>query len=371
MTNDNVMKATAGGTRRYAERLGGKASAHFRECGGLTLSSIGVGTYLGEADEATDELYRTSIRRAVELGVNVIDSAINYRFQRSERSIRAALEDLQSSGTAARDELVIATKAGFLSFDGSSPANPRDYFVKTYLDSGLLQPDEIAAGSHAIAPKYLANQLDRSLENLGLQTIDIFYVHNPETQLEEIPHDLFIERLRAAFEFLESAVVDGKISMYGTATWNGYRALPQTRGFLSLSEVVECAREVAGGGHHFKVIQLPYNLAMREAFGLRNQKIGDTTHSTLEAAAELGISAIASASMLQARLSRNLPEGIDGFLPNLESDPQRAIQFVRSTPGVASALVGMSSIAHVEENLYLAKVPTVSVETIRAMVDAS
>ena len=301
----------------------------------------------------------------------MIDSAIIYRFQRGERAIRAALEDLRSSGTAARDELVIATKAGFLSFDGSTPANPRDYFVKTYLDSGLLQPDEIAAGSHAMAPKYLANQLDRSLENLGLETIDIFYVHNPETQLEEIPHDLFIERLRAAFEFLESAVVDGKISMYGTATWNGHGALPQTRGFLSLWKVVECAREVAGDGHHFKVIQLPYNLAMREAFGLRNQKIGDAVHSTLEAAAELGISAMVSASLLQARLSRNLPENIDGFLPNLRSDPQRAIQFMRSTPGVASALVGMSSIDHVEENLYLAKVPTVSAETIRAMVDAA
>ncbi len=335
------------------------------------MSSIGIGTYLGEADDTTDELYRQSIGRAVELGVNVIDSAINYRFQRSERSIRSALEDLRSAGTAARDELVIATKAGFLSFDGSYPADPRDYLVKTYLDSGMLQPEEIAAGSHTMAPKYLANQLDRSLENMGLETIDLFYIHNPETQLEEIPHDLFIDRLRSAFEFLESAVEDGKISAYGTATWNGYRTLPQTRGFLSLSEVVECARGVAGDRHHFKVVQLPYNLAMREAFGLRNQKIGDTARSTLEAAAELDIAVMASASMMQAKLSRHLPEGIDGFLPNLQSDSQRAIQFVRSTPGVASALVGMSSIDHVEDNLYLAKVPAVSPETIRAIVDAA
>ncbi len=143
------------------------------------MSSIGLGTYLGESDDETDDRYRKSIVRAVGLGVNVIDSAINYRFQRSERSIGAALRDLHESGTASRDELVIATKAGFLSFDGVRPADPQDYFVKTYLDTGLLQPDDIAAGSHAMTPRYLENQLDRSLKNLDLDVIDIFYIHNP------------------------------------------------------------------------------------------------------------------------------------------------------------------------------------------------
>ena len=94
------------------------------------MSSIGLGTYLGNADAATDENYRKAIVRSVEKGVNVFDTAINYRFQRSERSIGQALRDLTESGRAARDEIVIATKAGFISFDGEMPRNPREYFMQ-------------------------------------------------------------------------------------------------------------------------------------------------------------------------------------------------------------------------------------------------
>src|SRR5712671_1673465 len=114
------MMATPEGTHRYAERFNARVSpGHFHEAQGLMMSSIGLGTYLGEPDAATDEAYRATVVRAVELGVNVIDTAINYRFQRSERSIGQALRDLVSSGKARRDELIIATKAGYLTFDGA------------------------------------------------------------------------------------------------------------------------------------------------------------------------------------------------------------------------------------------------------------
>src|SRR5450755_5040895 len=85
--------ATADGTLRYAARFQGRSAAgHFREIpGGLVLSSIGIGTYLGEADDATDGAYTDAIVSAVESGCNVIDSAINYRFQRSERAVGAAM----------------------------------------------------------------------------------------------------------------------------------------------------------------------------------------------------------------------------------------------------------------------------------------
>src|SRR5919199_1494134 len=102
--------ATLEGTARYRERLKGHAAEnHFRLEQNLWLSSIGIGTYLGEADEATDERYAEAIARAVELGVNVIDTAANYRFQRSERSIGTALKRLMDAGTCARDELIICT----------------------------------------------------------------------------------------------------------------------------------------------------------------------------------------------------------------------------------------------------------------------
>ena len=106
--------ATEEGTSGYRRRLGGKvADNHFHNEQGLWLSSIGIGTYLGGHDDVTDTLYREAVVRAVELGVNVIDSSINYRFQRSERSVGAALKELAHKGIA-RSEIVLATKGGFI-----------------------------------------------------------------------------------------------------------------------------------------------------------------------------------------------------------------------------------------------------------------
>ncbi|MGH7768871.1 MAG: aldo/keto reductase, partial [Candidatus Binatia bacterium] len=113
--------ATAEQTAAYSKRFEGKLPGeHFRESQGLRLSSIGIGTYLGNHDSVADNLYRRAVARAVELGSNVIDSAINYRFQRSERAIGAALKDLAARGFE-RGEIVLATKGGFLPFDGSPP----------------------------------------------------------------------------------------------------------------------------------------------------------------------------------------------------------------------------------------------------------
>src|ERR687886_1296726 len=101
------------GTDRYRQRLKERAAEnHFRLEQNLWLSSIGIGTYLGDWDEATDERYTEAVVRAVELGVNVMDTAANYRFQRSERSIGAALEQLVGTETCARDEIVVCTKGG-------------------------------------------------------------------------------------------------------------------------------------------------------------------------------------------------------------------------------------------------------------------
>src|SRR5205809_7014842 len=93
-------RATKEGTANYARRLAGAtAEGHFREgLGGLTLSSIGFGTYLGGADAETDALYVESIRAAARLGCNVLDTAINYRYQLSERAIGRALAALAADG---------------------------------------------------------------------------------------------------------------------------------------------------------------------------------------------------------------------------------------------------------------------------------
>ena len=83
--------ATAESTKRYADRFNGSAAAgHFRQVQSLALSSLGIGTYLGQPDDKTDAGYAASVISAVENGINVIDTAINYRFQRSEQHRRCS-----------------------------------------------------------------------------------------------------------------------------------------------------------------------------------------------------------------------------------------------------------------------------------------
>ena len=63
-------RATLDGTRRYAESLRGRAAdGHFREVHGMVLSSLGIGTYLGQPDERTDAAYTAAIVAALENGI--------------------------------------------------------------------------------------------------------------------------------------------------------------------------------------------------------------------------------------------------------------------------------------------------------------
>ncbi len=352
-TNEQRLQGSASpqGTHHYAARFHGTAApGHFREIpSGLVMSSIGIGTYLGEADNATDRSYTESVIAAVEGGINVIDTAINYRFQRSERAIGEALKHLASKGYS-REEIVLCTKAGFLTPDGEMPDDVDEYFAEEYLERGILLPEEIAAGCHCMAPRFLEDQLGRSLANLGVTTVDVFYLHNPETQIDQVPADEFRRRIRAAFEFLESAVATGKIGAYGMATWNAFRENVQSPGHMSLAEIEAMAREAGGPDHHFRFLQLPLNLAMPEALLRPNQTVQAKTFATLQAARALGITVVVSASLLQGQLTRNLPKHITQAIRG-ESDAERALQFARSAPAVVTALAGMSRAEHVRSNL--------------------
>ena len=344
--------ATKEGTTRYAQRFAGRASeGHFREAHRLVLSSIGIGTYLGQPDTRTDEGYAAAIVAAVENGINVIDAAINYRFQRSERSIGTALQQLAAKGFE-REEIIVCTKGGYLTPDGSMPADSNEYFFREYIQPGIFSAKDIAAGSHCMTPKFLKNQLGRSLKNIGVECIDVYYLHNPETQLSEVPKEEFLNRVREAFTFLESAVEAGEIQYYGMATWNGFRQDARSRDALQLGELVQIAQEIAGGRHHFRFVQLPFNLGMTEALTLGNQSVRGRDRTVMEAASELDVTLIASASLLQGQVAKNLPGFVADAL-GLQNDAERALQFVRSSPGISVALVGMSRVEHVKANARL------------------
>ncbi len=356
--------ATPEGTARYRSRFPELSQAgHFRRqlnvpgAGDLWISSIGLGTYLGEPTAEADAAYTQALRLALASGINLLDTAINYRHQRSERTIGAALREMISAGELQRDEVVVCTKAGYLSLDSEVPPNPGTYFRAEYVDKGILNPADLVGGMHCMSASYLSDQLERSRRNLNLETIDVFYVHNPETQLGEVPRERFRERLREAFAMLESAVKAGKIRCYGVATWNAFRVPPAARDAMSLAETVEIARQAGGEHHHFRFVQLPFSLGMPEAFAFRSQTWAKENLSLLEAAVRVGVMVVGSATLSQGQLTRNLPEFVQQRL-GAGGDAANAIQFARSAFGLAVALVGMGRPEHVRENLQVAALPT-------------
>ena len=353
--NGGAIEGTA--SAAYAGKFAQRYTADFYRSGlaGYTLSSIGLGTYLGECTEADDAAYESEITTAIDDGINLIDTAINYRCQRSERVVGRAVQQSLKNGTP-RDAIVICTKGGYLPL-ADHPPESRDeyrlYLKNEFFDTGILTPDDVVSGGHSLAPSFLRYAIARSRKNLGLDTIDLYYLHNPEQQLAVMTHASLRERLRAAFMVLEDAVSRGDIRMYGCATWTGLRVPPTSKGHLSLQELVTIAGEIAGNEHHFRAVQMPVNLGMPEAIRLATQSLGegDKLVSALDAAAELGLSVIASASLMQAQLTRDLPPSMRELFPSQRTDAQRALSFVRSLPGVTSALVGMRSIPHLKENL--------------------
>lgn len=357
-------------TERFRQRFASLHPTHFRQLQDLWVSSIGLGTYLGDADDDTDARYRKAITEAIARGCNVIDTAINYRCQRSERLIGRTLGKLIAGGAITRDEIVLCTKGGYLPFDGAVPEDPARYIADTFINQGLAAYDDLVGGCHCLAPAYLDASLHTSLRNLQVDTIDVYYLHNPEQQREEIGHEAFCQRLTAAFELLERRAREGAIRYYGIATWQGLRSNPKSKSYLSLEEAVGMAQRIGGATHHCRVVQLPYNLAMPEAYSFANQTVRGKLMTPLAAAQALGLTAVASASLLQQQLT-TLPASLARRIPNLSTSAQRALQFVRSTPGLTTALVGMKQMAHVEDNLALAQQPLLTPEQLSGIFDRS
>jgi aryl-alcohol dehydrogenase-like predicted oxidoreductase len=362
--------ATSEGTKNYTEYAisQGRPISHFKSFDSLHLSSIGMGTYLGQPSEEDDQAVENAVFESVKSGaVNVIDTAINYRAMRSEKSIGRALLRLVKDRIISRDQIFISTKNGYITNDGDYPnIDVMEYIHRMYIQTDVITADDISSGYNIINPNYLAKCIDKSLMNMHVSSIDLVYIHNAfESWYQDVSREQFMEMLVKAFEVYEKYRAKNKIRYYGMATWTCFRVPPTSPEYLSLEQAVKSAESVGGKDHGFRFIQLPYNLAYSEALLLRNQSVGSEENLTiLQAAEKLNIGIFTSIPLFQGRLLRSQIPDYGGI-----SDPiAKLVQIIRSSPSVIAPLIGQKKAEHVEENLKTANMPPLSEEEFKQAI---
>ena len=297
--------ASPEGTARYAARIvsrsrhDGHMEHGYGRFGnrGLTTSRLGFGTYRVDTRETA---HRDALKKALREGVNLIDTSTNDMDGDSERLVGSVLCELITSGELTHDEVIVISKIGYVQGQNVKQAEAREQAGRPY-------PDMVKYGEgiwHCIHPEYLADQLTLSLDRLGLATLDVCLLHNPEYVLSEVAHhegrdlaqsrDAFYRRLEQAFTFFESLVAAGRISYYGLSS-NTVTADASDAEATSLSRMCGAARAAAASQamdrHHFAVLQCPMNLYEAGALVTPNTGV-DQRETVLEVAQREGIAVL-------------------------------------------------------------------------------
>ena len=365
--------ATHAGTLAYVANSvkEGMPSDHFRFFNNLYFSSIGMGTYLGQTTNIDDKDMENAVYDSIKSGtINVIDTAINYRAMKSEKSIGRALARLIKEGIVSRDRIFICTKNGYVTNDGDYPSiDLREYINRMYVSPGIIELNDISSGYHILNPAYIERCIDKSLCNLGVNTLDLVYIHNAyESWFNDVSRDKFMEMLLETFRVYERYRACNKIRYYGMATWTCFRVPSESREYISLEQVVDLAEKACGHKEHgFRFVQIPYNLIYNEALFLRNQAVGSENKLTiLEAAEKLNVGIFTSIPLFQTRLLR---DEIPDYGTGLESKVAKVVQIIRSTPNLIAPLIGHKKPEHVKENIKIAQVSPLTGDEFKAAVE--
>ena len=352
----NTGYATPEGTKKFAERQHVTSQKNYKNIHNLTLSNVGIGTYLGNPDTETDYLVQDAVKKSILGGINVIDSAINYRAQKAERSVGNAISQLIDNNDISREEIFVSTKNGYVTNDGDIEEELMQYVIREYGKTGIVKEGDISPGYHCMTIPYLNDQLERSLKNLGLDCVDLMYLHNSVEGQTHLPREQFLKNLKDVFDFYEKKRKEGKIRFYGMATWECFRTTPENPLFLQLSEVLDLAIQAGGKEHGFRFIQLPFNLILDQAYMTKNHSVDGKTISALEAAQRFNLGVFTSVPIMQGKLlaTNTIPEFGNSSMS------VRLLQFVRSTPGITAPLIGHKSESHVKENMDVMKIPPLS-----------
>lgn len=364
--------ASSEGTKKFRDNAikKGKSYLHFKEFDDLILSSIGMGTYLGDLSKEDDIDIENALYESVKShAINVIDSAINYRAMKSEKSIGRSITRLVNDGIISRDEIFVSTKNGYITNDGDYPMlDVWEYIQRMYISTGIIKAEDISSGYNVLNPAYIEKCIERSRFNLKLDTLDLVYIHNAfESWNQDVSKNKFFDMLAKVFEVYEKFRSKNKIRYYGMATWTCFRVGEENKEYLSLDEVYNIAKSIGGVDHGFRFIQLPYNLAYSEALFLKNQNVGNEKKMTiLEAAKRLKIGVFSSVPLLQGKL---IQTKIPDYSETLTDPIMKLLQIIRSSPSIIAPLIGQKKMDHVNKNNKISEIPPLSEEEFKLAIE--
>lgn len=355
------MTATKNGTYNFAKRF-----SHYKDFyvkhNNLIFSKLGLGTFNKEPYKEENYVYDyiKGVKEAIKNGVNLIDTASNYRYGRSEKEISLALSELFESGEVKREELIVCSKGGFIQLEYPFPENPHKWIEDNIIKTFLAKREDIELDQHCMTPDFLEWSCKKSLDNLHIDCIDIYFLHNPEMQMQKLKYDKFLDKIGQIFERFETLVSSGQIKSYGVAVWNAFINHESLNEHINLEDLVKVAQKVGGENHNFKYAQTPFNMAKTPIYTMPTQSINGEKCTLLQAAHRLKIGVISSSSLLQMNLFKSSFKADIGYLLDssltLENDIQLALQFVRSTLGIVSSLFVSKEPKHIKNNLQISKV---------------
>jgi len=360
--------ASPAGTAKYSA---GHPEITYNALGntGLEISSAGFGGYRVDAAVAA---HRAALAKALEAGINLIDTSANYADGGSERLVGEVVSDLCAQGKIQRDCVVVVSKGGYLQGENYRMGQMRQQAGTPFPE--LVQYD--VGLDHCIHPVFLEDQLSRSLNRLRMETLDCYLLHNPEYYLSwaktaNLPQTQakgeYLRRIREAFLHLEREVGKGRIRGYGISSNTSPRQQDDYE-FSPLSEIWEIAQKISAK-HHFRVIQFPLNLFETGAMTEANQPGGQ---SVIEFAADKGLGVITNRTLnaiQDGKLIRLSEQAYQGKAARQASDfhkrivsletswasatnlSQLALRAIRATKGVSAALVGMRQEKYVQDVL--------------------
>jgi aryl-alcohol dehydrogenase-like predicted oxidoreductase len=308
------------------------------------MTELTFGTYKGQANDETDQRYYDALVYAFAQGIFKIDTAINYRNQRSERNIGDFLKKNNPS------KVFISTKGGFI-----SDINEDSDEMK--IIRSINKKNIIADECHCMEPEFIKYQMEKSIQNLGENNIDVYYIHNPETQLLINNHKVFYSKICKVFELLEQSVLNGYIKSYGIATWHGLLADQNDLCYLSLSKLKDIAIDINGKENNFKWVMAPYNLQMTEIQTKSNQVFKGSTYNLLTASHNAGLSLVLSSPFLQGKFTEDMNNSIsnnyDSILKNNSIENKYGFSLISSLllPDINSVCLGMLNKDHIRQNI--------------------